>query len=186
MLMFLISANAEQYCNELLTATTPTSRFTDNDDGTVTDNGTGLMWSKTPDVTRDGWLNTFEKANTSELAGHIDWRIPNVKELLSIVERKCVNPVFNLEVFDFPIVTFYDRYFPIRNYSYAYTIPSSTPYLQEPEDANRFMYELSINLGNLDTDYKVSAYRVDRDEKHGDDFYDISSYYGIMLVRNAE
>lgn len=75
----------------------PSPRFTDNGDGTVTDNGTGLIWL------RDGtclgsqtWGTAF--AVVSALAdGNVacgltdrsdagDWRLPNVKEYVSLVD----------------------------------------------------------------------------------------------------
>lgn len=68
--------------------------YTDNGDGTVTDNVTGLMWSRSPDLDGDGGINyddklTFDEAlsNASEfnLAGYTDWRLPTIKELYSLI-----------------------------------------------------------------------------------------------------
>jgi hypothetical protein len=66
--------------------------FTDNGDGTITDAATGLMWLK-DDVTSnsDGpWEVDFETAIDTcedlEAGGHDDWRLPNMKELHSIVD----------------------------------------------------------------------------------------------------
>ena len=57
--------------------------FTDNGDGTVTDNVTGLIWQKT-----DGGEMTFEKASTYckslNLSGTNDWRLPTSHELFDI------------------------------------------------------------------------------------------------------
>ena len=38
-----------------------TPSYTDNGDGTVTDNITGLMWEKTPDKNSDGIINYYDK-----------------------------------------------------------------------------------------------------------------------------
>jgi len=57
--------------------------FTDNGDGTITDNNTCLMWQKT-----DGGEMTFESAATYcdnlLLGGYSDWRLPTAIELFSI------------------------------------------------------------------------------------------------------
>jgi len=59
--------------------------YTDNGNGTITDNATGLMWQQADDgVVRD-WQNSLTNAETLVLAGHSDWRLPNAKELQSIV-----------------------------------------------------------------------------------------------------
>lgn len=67
--------------------------YTDNGDGTVTDNITGLMWLKSPDLNGDGTINSFDKltyyeaideAESFEFAGYDDWRVPTIKELYSL------------------------------------------------------------------------------------------------------
>jgi len=77
--------------------------YTDNGDGTITDNNTGLVWEK---LSSDGsihdqnmtyvWDNAFAvhvaALNTANFAGHNDWRLPNVKELQSIVDYQNINP----------------------------------------------------------------------------------------------
>jgi len=78
-------------------------RFTDNGDGTVADNCTGLMWQKdTADVNGDGtivsdqdaltWQKALKYCESLEFAGHDDWRLPNVRELQSIVDYGRLNP----------------------------------------------------------------------------------------------
>ena len=77
--------------------------YTDNGDGTITDNRTGLTWEKLSD---DGsihdWDNTYSWAtafsgkvatlNSTSFAGHADWRLPNVNELQSLIDYGTVNP----------------------------------------------------------------------------------------------
>lgn len=69
--------------------------YTDNGDGTVTDNVTGLMWSRSPDLNGDGTINYDDKVSLEEaeefvkeftLAGYTDWRIPTIKELYSLID----------------------------------------------------------------------------------------------------
>ena len=72
--------------------------FTDNGDGTVTDNVTGLIWQKT-----DGGEMTFEKASTYckllNLGGTTDWRLPTSHELFDINNFDKVNPALNTVYF---------------------------------------------------------------------------------------
>jgi len=60
--------------------------FVDNGDGTITDNATGLMWQQADSGSGLDWENALAYAETSTLARHNDWRLPNVKELQSIVD----------------------------------------------------------------------------------------------------
>jgi hypothetical protein len=82
--------------------------YTDNGDGTVTDGNTGLMWEKLSedksihdDNTFYSWNDAFamKMATFIAFAGHTDWRVPNVKELQSIVnyekEEPAVSPAFD-------------------------------------------------------------------------------------------
>jgi len=64
----------------------PEPRFTDNGDGTMTDNLTGLMWTKDanlPNGTMD-WYQALDYCNNLTLAGYSDWRLPNMNELESL------------------------------------------------------------------------------------------------------
>ena len=60
------------------------SRFTDNGDGTITDSVTGLMWQKAENERMD-WYAALKACKEMRLAGHSDWRLPNLKELNSIL-----------------------------------------------------------------------------------------------------
>lgn len=62
------------------------NNFVDNDDGTITDLATGLMWQKTDDGTTRNWEEALTYAESRTLADQSDWRLPNVKELQSIVD----------------------------------------------------------------------------------------------------
>lgn len=69
--------------------------FVDNGDGTVTDRASGLMWMQVDSgalnagPSGDGsmnWEQALAWAESLEYAGHSDWRLPNIKELQSIVD----------------------------------------------------------------------------------------------------
>ena len=58
--------------------------YTDNGDGTVTDDVTGLMWQQDPGD-KQHWSDAVDGADSFSLAGHADWRVPTVKELYSLI-----------------------------------------------------------------------------------------------------
>jgi len=63
--------------------------FTSNGDGTITDSATGLMWMQADSGTGMNWKDALAYAQTKNAAnylGHSDWRLPNAKELQSIVD----------------------------------------------------------------------------------------------------
>ena len=60
--------------------------FVENGDGTVSDLATGLMWQQADDGIARNWQEALFYAEVSELAGYDDWRLPNAKELQSIVD----------------------------------------------------------------------------------------------------
>ncbi len=60
--------------------------FRDNGDGTITDRATGLMWQKADSGQGMNWQQALAFAAGFKLAGHSDWRLPNAKELQSIVD----------------------------------------------------------------------------------------------------
>ena len=60
--------------------------FVDNEDGTISDKATGLMWMKEDSGFGLYWANALEYAENAEYAGYTDWRLPNAKELQSIVD----------------------------------------------------------------------------------------------------
>jgi Protein of unknown function (DUF1566) len=59
--------------------------YRDNGDGTVTDLVTGLMWSKSVSKTKLSLVEAEKKAKEMMLGGHDDWRVPNIKELYSLI-----------------------------------------------------------------------------------------------------
>ena len=68
--------------------------FTDNGNGTITDNNSGLMWQKT-----DGGEMTFEAASdyckNLNLGGYYDWRLPTGVELFSINNYNHLKPALD-------------------------------------------------------------------------------------------
>ncbi|MBF0628702.1 MAG: tandem-95 repeat protein [Magnetococcales bacterium] len=81
----------------------PGTRFADNGDGTVTDNLTGLVWMTNANCWgRQSWSNALAMVaglndGSERCAGyatgtHTDWRLPNLKEMKSLIDRSRVAP----------------------------------------------------------------------------------------------
>ena len=60
--------------------------YKDNGDGTVTDLVTGLIWSKAVDSDKVTLEEAKAAAKKMTLGGYDDWRVPNVKELYSMID----------------------------------------------------------------------------------------------------
>lgn len=125
-LLLPLASTAEQLCNDATLHTTPTHRFDVQAGGIAVDLRTGLTWMRCPvgfaiddrqtpddfgddrctptgETTRMDWPAAVAIAAALNAAGGFagfsDWRLPNVKELVSIVERKCMRPAWNTAVF---------------------------------------------------------------------------------------
>ncbi|GJQ59598.1 MAG: DUF1566 domain-containing protein [Candidatus Scalindua sp. AMX11] len=82
----------------------PSRRFKDNGDATVTDNLTGIIWTKAADLFgQQDWLTALascnelvgdgsltEGPNDGSIAGQ--WRLANLNELLSLIDRSMFGP----------------------------------------------------------------------------------------------
>lgn len=107
------------------------NKFIDNNDGTISDNATGLMWAKVDSIRTMNWQSALSYAQNMQLAGHKDWRLPNAKELQSIVDytrapdatdrskrSAAIDPIFNIsktESYFWTSTTHYDG----PNYGWA-------------------------------------------------------------------
>lgn len=60
--------------------------YIDNGDKTVTDRATGLMWQQSTESTGLNWKDSLQYAEDLILGGYDDWRLPNAKELQSLVD----------------------------------------------------------------------------------------------------
>ena len=63
-----------------------TGPFTTNSDGTVTDSATGLVWQQGEAGQIPTWEGALNYCENLPLAGKTDWRLPNIRELESIVD----------------------------------------------------------------------------------------------------
>lgn len=99
-----------QTCKDTIAASTPSQRFTVLGDGTeVKDNNTGLIWQRCSigQVWKQDYQACIGEAKefnwqqalvaTSQIGN--GYRLPNIKELYSIVEVQCSDPAINLRIF---------------------------------------------------------------------------------------
>ncbi len=108
-----LSALAQECTDQPSLLNSSTKEFIKHNDGTVTHLETRLMWKqclegKSGDCSEGNlsllsWQQALEavvevNANGG-FAGYADWRLPNAKELASIIEYGCHKPAINLSVF---------------------------------------------------------------------------------------
>ncbi len=91
--------------------------YTDNGDGTVTDNVTGLVWQKRDDGLMRDSISANNYCSSLNLGGQTGWRLPSLVELISIVNYGALSPSIN------------PTYFPGTGIYYYWT---STPYASDP------------------------------------------------------
>lgn len=85
-------------------------RFQANNDGTVTDLATGLMWVADPSEIGGvwgtpgnpetmSWYDAVTNCNNLSYAGYSDWRLPNAKELESLIDYSKSSPAIDSQKF---------------------------------------------------------------------------------------
>lgn len=122
----LVSIAQAQNCSSSITDEMPDSRYQANSNGTATDLQTGLMWMRcalgqtwdsqnskcSGSASQYTWQSALQFVQTFNqgggYAGYTDWRLPSLRELMSIDRFHCTNPTINLDVFpDTPAQTFW-------------------------------------------------------------------------------
>jgi hypothetical protein len=85
-------------------------RFHDNGNGTITDNLSGLMWTKNANLpgSKMTWYQASDFCNNLKLGGYTDWRLPEVKELESLINDDEPNSAAWLNSQGFTNVQSYD------------------------------------------------------------------------------
>lgn len=100
----------------IITPSHSKDQYVDNNDGTITDIANQLMWSRCSlgqdfldnecgnsiPMSSSSWqeaLNAVASFNSENESAYQDWRLPNIKELGSLVERSCSAPAIDLTLF---------------------------------------------------------------------------------------
>lgn len=162
MLAGVVAFQAQAACNtDTIAATTPNESFTiDEDNGVVVDHTTGLMWKRcvegftgadcrSGDTLQSTFVATVEYIDALNegggFAGYNDWRLPNVKELRSIVEERCARPSLNEEVFPLKNTEAADDSATINNMVLFTSTPTSYY-----DAGDTFIWTVSFADGSLD------------------------------------
>jgi len=114
--------------------------FLVNGDGTVTDTSTGLMWQQETAGSMS-WEAAVNYCESLILAGHDDWRLPNINELQSIVDYSAYDPAVDTNAFSDTRSSYYW---------------SSTIDEHYPDDA----WRLNFGLGKVYSDDTLRPYYV--------------------------
>ena len=120
LLLLLLPSHSYAVVKDYITDEHPNSRYSVHNNGTVTDNTTGLMWkacsqgqvwdnNNTNDNLLDdnctdtpntyNWQNALAQGANETFAGFSNWRLPNIKELRSITAYNRYNPSINETIF---------------------------------------------------------------------------------------
>jgi len=78
-----------------------------NGDGTVTDVATSLIWQQQDDAIGRTQADAITYCQGLNLAGASDWRLPNIKELTSIVDYRSDSPAIDVVAFPETIQTYW-------------------------------------------------------------------------------
>ena len=115
-LLLAFSGTNHADCKSTITHTAPNSRYELlNSNTEVKDTQTGLIWQRCSlgqtwsGTSCTGWAASYNWTNALQTAKNMGsgWRIPNVKELDSLIEQACYAPSINNVIFPITQVNFY-------------------------------------------------------------------------------
>ncbi|MGD9732770.1 MAG: DUF1566 domain-containing protein [Desulfamplus sp.] len=90
-----------------------------NGNGTISDSATGLMWQQDKPDNEMTWKDALSYCENLNLGGYTDWRLPTIKELLSIVDYSLYNPAIDTNIFKDTFAYFYWSSTTDSNYTYS-------------------------------------------------------------------
>ena len=111
--------------------------YLDMGNGTIVDQATALQWQQSDDGLTRNWVEALEYCETLILGGYEDWRLPNIKELQSIVDYNR-SPDFTSSAAIDPIFDVTSIYEIDGSLDYPYYWSGTT--LDEEEDDSTAMY----------------------------------------------
>lgn len=126
------------------------NEFVDNGNGTISDNATGLMWIQEDSGEGMLWQEALSYAENKEFAGYSDWRLPDAKELQSLVDytrapavtnSAAINPLFNCS----SITNEADQ----TDYPYYWSSTTHATFAQGHEGAAGVYLSFGRAMGNL-------------------------------------
>lgn len=69
------------------------------DTNAVIDKNTGLMWQRDHASSGMGWVQALQYCEGLTTDGYTDWRLPNMKELLTLVDESAASPAIDADAF---------------------------------------------------------------------------------------
>ena len=93
-------------------------RFTDNNDDTVTDNLTNLMWTKVANLVNSkmSWQDALDFITKINTGNHTDWRLPSRKEIESLIVYNQCEPALSAK---HPFIDVKNYYWTSSIYAYC-------------------------------------------------------------------
>ena len=153
----------------------PSPRFTDNGDGTITDHLTGLMWDQTGDrFGSETWPSALGDCNDLVLGGNDDWRLPNRRELRSLMHYAQSSQAGWLNAPSGPFSSIQsDYHWTSTTYSSAnseaYAISLTNAYMWGDSKASDSRYVLAVRAGAAGGQVSLPATGQTTGHASGDD-----------------
>ena len=144
------SAWAGQKCDASKPETTPLARFViEKERGIVFDTMNSLTWKICPEGMaysngrcKGSWLYEWNEARDTSIGG---WRLPNIDELMSIVEKRCTKPAINLQVFpDTRSEHFWSSSSFVDDHGYAYSVFFGRGFISNDLKSNAYSIRLVL------------------------------------------
>eukprot|EP01029_Cantina_marsupialis_P015123 TRINITY_DN3311_c0_g2_i2.p1 TRINITY_DN3311_c0_g2~~TRINITY_DN3311_c0_g2_i2.p1 ORF type:complete len:455 (-),score=162.69 TRINITY_DN3311_c0_g2_i2:101-1465(-) len=164
--------SADYYGQEAQYTSLPTNArdFTDNGDGTITDNYTGLMWVAGCDLNDDGLCTeadklTFDGAaehvKTFDLASYTDWRIPSVTELYTLMDFSGYDIAVDGTEAGSSFVPFIDEYY--FGFEYGDTVAGERLIDVQFVSTNIYVADDTMMFGTNVADGRIKGYGLTMD-----------------------
>jgi hypothetical protein len=113
LLMMPMSVMAQQQCFDDISRSTKPDQFVVLAQGQLLHQATGLIWQRcllgqqwqeteqhcSGNPVRLSWPEALLASVTAGQAEYTEWRLPDVKEAMSVVERQCVDPAIDVALF---------------------------------------------------------------------------------------
>lgn len=134
------SADSDYYGQDAQYQGDPPS-YTDNNDGTITDNVTGLMWQRDPG-TKKKYAEAEAGAQDLVLAGYTDWRLPSIKELYSLIDFRGTDPN-TMDTDTSKLIPFIDNSY----FNFSYGDPTQGDRIIDSQWATSTVYQSTVMNG---------------------------------------
>ncbi len=99
-----------------------------NGDGTVTDTSTGLMWQQKGSDSEMDWHEARPYCESLSLSGYEDWRLPTIKELMSIVALDRYSPAIDTSFFSDGMLRYWSSSTRVYDDAHAWNVDFNNGY----------------------------------------------------------